>query len=65
LIPTAGRAIPFDRDKYSLIIGKSPLAPLYQRGGLSLPLAKGGGEGFYNECLFISNLISKYGKGMI
>ena len=26
---------------------KSPLTPLFQRGGFYLPLAKGGGEGFY------------------
>jgi len=26
---------------------KSPLPPLFQRGGFYLPLEKGGGEGFY------------------
>jgi hypothetical protein len=33
----------------TLIIRKSPLAPLCQRGVFSLPLEKGGEEGFYKK----------------
>jgi hypothetical protein len=35
-----------------IMIEKSPLTPLYQRGELSIPLEKGASEGFYNECLY-------------
>jgi hypothetical protein len=37
--------------KQEIIIEKSPLSLLYQRGVYFLPLAKGGEKGFYNQCL--------------
>ena len=36
-----------------MIIKKSPLTPLYQRGVNSLPLVKGGKEGFYKNIVAI------------
>ncbi|OGP46355.1 MAG: hypothetical protein A2022_03980 [Deltaproteobacteria bacterium GWF2_42_12] len=36
---------------------KSPLAPLYQRGGLFLPLEKGGKEGFCKYVISIMRLM--------
>jgi hypothetical protein len=69
LIPTADGAKPvlllYEKKHKGLIIEKSPLAPLYQRGVLFLPLVKGGEEGFYNECLLLITSLDKYGKGMI
>jgi putative methanogenesis marker protein 8 len=40
------------------LIEKSPLTPLCQRGVYFLPLAKGGEEGFYNQCLHTYDRIS-------
>jgi long-chain acyl-CoA synthetase len=40
------------------LIEKSPLSPLCQRGEHFLPLAKGGEEGFYNQCLHTYDHIS-------
>jgi len=41
---------------------KSPLTPLFQRGGF-LPFAKGGKEGFGLQCLYNYGLISNWGRG--
>src|SRR4030042_3312427 len=40
------------------LIEKSPPSPLCQRGAHFLPLAKGGEEGFYNQCLHTYDRIS-------
>jgi hypothetical protein len=46
----SGMSVGFPHQKIrmqEIIIEKSPLAPLFQRGEHCLPLAKGGKEGFY------------------
>jgi len=40
-----------------MILGKSPLTPLFQRGEF-LPFAKGGQEGFSFQCLHNYGLIN-------
>ena len=44
------------------VFRKSPLAPLYQRGGF-LPLVKGGEEGFSNQCQFDFETLNKKEAG--